>query len=437
MGNDRIFIFEFVSGGGFNQVDIPPSLFCEGYGMLRSIISDFKTINFTISTILDARISFLSPYLKADSIRYIGPKDNYLKIFKENLVQNHYVFIVAPEFSNILYDLTKIAKDYNKKILSVDLAGIQLGSSKLKTFEYFKNNAVNTPATFLISGDIRKKKDYIVKKINELESPIVIKPEDGVGAESIFYCEKEYQISELYTQSEKKLDSNRSFILQEYIEGEPMSISLLGAPIFTDKQNLFPLVLSINYQDIIIKNSRKESEYLGGYTPVKENNHIKNLFLNAFDGVDISLFNSYFGIDFIYNKGKLCFLEINPRLTTSYIGVRNIMDNNLAFLILKAHQKKSEIDEIRVKDHSLFSRLELIYIGNKKREEINEYLIPSLLKKIPELITPPISFGDSHDTKGIHYSCFIATKEKNDNASKKRFAEIIEYLKQDNFQVIR
>ena len=53
MSNNRIFIFEFVSGGGFNQVDIPNSLFCEGYGMLKSIITDFKALNFEISTLLD------------------------------------------------------------------------------------------------------------------------------------------------------------------------------------------------------------------------------------------------------------------------------------------------------------------------------------------------------------------------------------------------
>ncbi len=43
MMKNRIFIFEFVSGGGFNKIEIPISLFCEGYGMLRSIIMDFKT----------------------------------------------------------------------------------------------------------------------------------------------------------------------------------------------------------------------------------------------------------------------------------------------------------------------------------------------------------------------------------------------------------
>ena len=40
MVNQKIFIFEFVSGGGYNKVDIPLSLFCEGYAMLRTTIED-------------------------------------------------------------------------------------------------------------------------------------------------------------------------------------------------------------------------------------------------------------------------------------------------------------------------------------------------------------------------------------------------------------
>ena len=72
MSKNKIFIFEFVSGGGFNQGDIPSSLFCEGYGMLKSIITDFKALNLEISTLLDYRISFLSTYLKADYIEIVN-----------------------------------------------------------------------------------------------------------------------------------------------------------------------------------------------------------------------------------------------------------------------------------------------------------------------------------------------------------------------------
>ena len=129
MNKKKIFIFEFVSGGGFNQVDIPPSLFCEGYGMLRSIIADFKSLDFEILTLLDYRISFLSNYLETDKIIMVNFEDNYKNKYKESVKECEFCFIIAPEFSNILYDLTKTVRDCKKTLLSVDSKGIDSGFS--------------------------------------------------------------------------------------------------------------------------------------------------------------------------------------------------------------------------------------------------------------------------------------------------------------------
>ena len=95
MSKKRIFIFEFISGGGFNKVNIPTSLFCEGFGMLRSIISDFNALDFEINTMLDYRTQFLSEFLQADEIKKVNKSENYLKIFK-NLVNNsNFIFIIG------------------------------------------------------------------------------------------------------------------------------------------------------------------------------------------------------------------------------------------------------------------------------------------------------------------------------------------------------
>jgi len=150
MLNQKIFIFEFVSGGGYNKVDIPSSLFCEGYAMLRTTIEDFKKLGFQIIVLLDNRIEFLSQYLKADIIELVNKNDDYIKVYTDCVKESSYCFIIAPEFSNILYNLTKIAKDYKKTVLSVDLEGIKLGSSKLKTYKFFLENKVNTPQTYAI-----------------------------------------------------------------------------------------------------------------------------------------------------------------------------------------------------------------------------------------------------------------------------------------------
>ena len=101
MNNKKLFVFEFIASGGFHQENIPSPLFCEGYGMLRAIISDFKKLKFEISTLLDYRISNLSSLLNIDEFEIVKNQDDYLTKFENLVALNDYAFIIAPEFSNM------------------------------------------------------------------------------------------------------------------------------------------------------------------------------------------------------------------------------------------------------------------------------------------------------------------------------------------------
>jgi predicted ATP-grasp superfamily ATP-dependent carboligase len=438
MNTKHIFIFEFVSGGGFNQIEIPSSLFCEGYGMLRSIIADFKAMDFEITTLLDERISFLSRYLEADSIQRIKKTDNYASIFKESLKECDYAFIVAPEFANILYNLTNLVKEEHKKLLSIGLKGIELGSSKIKTYDYFRNNKIKTPKTYQVPLQNGIDIDFVIQKFREFNSPLVFKPLDGVGAESIYYFDDENQIYSFFKESKAKIDLNREYIIQEYVEGEDLSVSIIGPSLNAKQPHITPLILSINYQDISINNLKDDSEYFGGHTPVEHYKQIKKELSKTLEKLDLSMFNGYFGIDFIKSKDSHTFIEINPRLTTSYIGIRNILNVNPVECILKYYTNSLDLEKIEIENHSIFKRLELEYLGDKNINDLKDRTIPKLLDEVPELVTPPISFEKSIQTKKIHFSCFIATKENNINESRKRYENIGDILyKKYNFQVIR
>ena len=50
----------------------------------------------------------------------------------------------------------------------------------------------------------------------------------------------------------------------------------------------------------------------------------------------------YFGIDFIYNEKGVYLLEINPRITSSYIGLAKI--SNPAKIILDLAKNKKQLD---------------------------------------------------------------------------------------------
>ena len=434
MMKNRIFIFEFVSGGGFNKIKIPITLFCEGYGMLRSIIIDFKFLNFEISTMLDYRIFHLSNFLPVDELSIIRNMDNFLKIFKTKVKESEYTFIIAPESSKILYKLTKIVKKSNRILLSTNLEGIRVGMSKFNTYYFFKGNKTTAPKTYLIP--IRKKQldiDFILQKFNILKKPMIIKPEDGVGAESIYYFETQYQIKHFFQEFKHKVEYGRKYIIQEFIEGKDLSASLIGVPYIMDSQIKNPVLLSINAQNVNIKNSNYNSEYYGGYTPVEDYQKTKNSLSLLLEKINFSEFSGYFGIDFIRTTdSKIYFIEINPRLTTSYIGLRNVINLNPAKLILDSKLNRLKYCEVKSIYHSLFSRIEMDYNEKINNKEISEELSHKTVRKIPEFVTPPISLNNSN-----HFTCFIATKSKNLSESKERMLEIKRMLKRLGFENIK
>ena len=425
MKNNRIFIFEFISGGGFNHVDIPISLFNEGFGMLRGIVEDFKNLDFQIKTLIDYRIQHMIRYLKADFAKEINQSMDIFLEVKKAVNDCEYVFIIAPEFSDILFNLTKIMKDQNKIILSMNLEAIKLASSKFETYNYFKKQEVSTPLTYHLPSHLFNK-DYFINLVSKLKFPIIIKPEDGVGAESIFYFENKSQISSFFSSNYNDFETDRDYIIQEYIPGEDLSVSIIGN---TQGQN----ILSFNAQFVEIGINDSNSSYLGGYTPISDDENIRKKIKIQLHKLNLSGFRGYYGIDFIRKEdNSFSFIEINPRLTTSYIGIRNVTKKNPLLLISQPDIEVHSIVDSTHKDFSHFFHLRLSYVGELPLNEVNAGLIPRIMKENPLIVSPPLALNEDPS-----FACFIATKAKNMKDSKIQEDRLISALEKKEFRVIK
>jgi len=439
MFNQDIFIFEFVSGGGFNQVEILSSLFCEGYAMLRTIIEDFKNLDFHITTLLDSRIDFLSHYIKADVIKSVELEEDYLKKYTACVKDSKYCFVIAPEFSNILYNLTKIVKKNKKKLLSIDLNGVKLGASKLETYKFFIANEISTPKSYWIPFKGRfLDLDFILQKFDQLNSSIVIKPDDGVGSESIFYFEKKNDILHFFESSNKIFDANRKYLIQEYIEGDPMSVSIINDHSLEKAGENRPTILSINAQKLQITDLTKNSKYFGGFTPVEQFEQLRVQIEDILKRVDLSAFKGYFGLDFVKKAdNSLSFIEINPRLTTSYVGIRNVVEFNPVELLLNKNRKLLKNSKLIPHKFSEFAQIKLKYDGKHTSGEINKLVLPKLINLIPEIITPPINIDRVNKNQETFYSCFIATKSNGIQSSNTRISQINQIFGKFDFRITK
>jgi len=99
-------------------------------------------------------------------------------------------------------------------------------------------------------------------------------------------------------------------------------------------------------------------------------------------------------------------------------------------LILNSRLNNLNDPEINLQSHSNYTRLDFLYDNFENGEEYLEDLIPKFIKLIPEFVTPPISLNNSK-----YFSCFIATKTKDLLSSEIRVNEIIQSMKNLNFNI--
>ena len=85
----KILVYEYFSGGGFTFEKFSHSILSEGFGMLRTLISDFIAVGHQITTIIDSRI------LKLNSLQITGFYTYYSSLYKD--IKNFFRFDNAPK----------------------------------------------------------------------------------------------------------------------------------------------------------------------------------------------------------------------------------------------------------------------------------------------------------------------------------------------------
>ena len=216
-------------------------------------------------------------------------------------------FILAPEENNILYNIIKFLEEKKIPHLNCSSVFIQETCDKQKTNNLIKNKLPNTELMH---------NDY--KKINEKE-PIVAKTIDGLGADMLYIFK-----------DRNDLENNKNFLTKKHIYQKFIKGQVAGVNIFS-KDGIFE-ILSLNEQIYERKSANQiflKEMRIGAFNDhIIDFKHIVQDILKGFTGYD-----GFFGMDFIISENKeIFFLEINPRLTTSYTFLRESIGFNPAEL---------------------------------------------------------------------------------------------------------
>ncbi len=401
----KIFIFEFFSGGGLSDREISNSLLGEGFAMLSAAIEEFSHLpEVEIMTTIDYRIFEFKHLLKAKWVIRIDARDSFISIL-ESIINPTFdgFLIIAPETGGILYNLTKMLEEKGVRNLGCRADAVQITTNKFKTLKLVELFGVTIPQTIAISTENPPEKIY--SKARDLGTPFVIKPLDGVSGAGLKLV-NDLEDLKKGLQTIREESPEPWLLAQEYVKGINVSSSFI-----VRKEKIYPLTL--NFQDINLE--EPDTEYQGGYVPFEHEMKEEIMALSIKLLKRIPGLQNYVGIDYVIGENAIYFMEINPRLTTSFIGISKVATFDMSKFIF--HKNFTELEAIPLDFYgtAYFSKVKL----KIPTWEITHLYLMS--QNQPEVIAPPFQIEDSNENNAI---ALIVTTGMDLHDAKKRFYEI-------------
>lgn len=311
----HLFVFEYISSGAWAGDDLPESLAEEGLSMLRAFLTDAAALpGVTVSTSCTRR---LDPGVAGVRVLPVDHPAHERNVFAELVSQCDATFLIAPEFDGLLAERCRIVESLGKRLIGPSSAAVELCTDKWELARQLTAAGVSTLETLLL--------DLTQVLPRDLPFPIVVKPRDGAGSQSTFLLHGDPELAAL----QERLPVEpmlRNAIWQPYVSGLPCSVAVLchdyGAftPLLPSEQTL---------------STDGRFHYLGGVIPARAAN-LDRLQHAACRAVkQVPGLRGYAGVDLILTDAdEPVVVEINPRLTTSYLGLRELAEDNLAERIL-------------------------------------------------------------------------------------------------------
>ncbi len=317
-------VYEFFSAGGCGAEGVSGGLEAEALGMLWALLADFRLWGAVrTTTVLDPRLEntvggLNRKTLPADEV-IIAPPGNHEETYLSLIKHCTAALVLAPETGGVLSRLISLAEIAGIPLLGSSSSAAAAAGNKEFCGSLFGRANLTIPET-RASGFADA-----LDTAHKMGLPLVIKPVDGAGGAGIFLLD---DIADLAPMLEiaSRTTSLQRILLQTVSVGVPASVSLL----ISGNQCL---PLSLNRQLV-----RADSPFIyrGSRVPF-HHKHGEHAFKLACDAAGlIPGLKGYVGVDLVLSKKGACLIEINPRLTTSYIALRRVSRINLAAAIWDA-----------------------------------------------------------------------------------------------------
>lgn len=402
----RLLIYEHVSGGGFADAKISPSVLSEGYAMLRCLASDFKAAGHSVTTLLDSRLKAFSPPIEADNVISVSSSEEVEENLKKLSEEVDAVYIVAPESGQTLQRLVRLVETSGGLSLNCQVDAIKEASNKMTTYEALERRRLRVPETAMVS--LHEDSRHIRSIAKELGFPLVFKPLDEVGCCGLSVVKNESLIAAAVKKIARESLSER-FIVQKLIRGISASVSVIS----TDAK---ALPITLNKQLVTLASPFERSSYNGGIVPFDHVSEKEALTTAQLAVESIRGLRGYVGVDMVLTGKGPVVVEVNPRLTTSYVGLRKIANFNPAQAMIDAVIERKLPEKVQSRGYAFFSKVK---VHSASRVFMETY-------KLEAVVSPP--FPIAFDEPACALLAVRSGKLKNAQAgfhrAKKRFLKL-------------
>ena len=302
----RIFVYEHITGGGMLDDPRMAVLATEGDLMLRALVDDLRAIDgVEVSILRDFRLNADVPA----EIRIVRPGE-FQVVFGQAVDACDAVWPIAPETDGILFRLTQEILLRGRRLLGTRPDAIAIAASKKATAAVLAQAGIAVACTYTSESDLPPD-----------VSEVVTKMDDGAGCqETLLFSNRQ----ELRVWS--KAQAQAKSIFQPYVRGGARSLSILccdgrGRLLACNRQNVQVHKGVFQFNGVSVNAMPDEG---GRYSA------LANDVCRALPGLW-----GYCGVDFIEADAGPTVIEVNPRLTTAYAGLRKAIGINPAQLVLE------------------------------------------------------------------------------------------------------
>jgi predicted ATP-grasp superfamily ATP-dependent carboligase len=315
----QVFVYEHLCGGALAGLPAASSLQAEGWAMLAAVVEDFaRCPGVEPITLLDPGLTSLAAGWPAGVRIEAAGSAGQERRFRALAAAADWTLVVAPEFDGILAARCRWVEESGGRLLGPAANAVLRTADKLELSRWFLDNTdIPTPPALPLAG----------AALPPWPLPWVCKPRDGAGSQATFLVEREEDLSRCLDEARAE-GWHGEMIVQPYVRGRAASVACLVGP-----HECIPLPAA---EQCLSADGRLH--YEGGSLPLPPpwNERAQRLAGRAVRAVPG--LRGYVGVDAVLGEAADgrgdAVIEINPRLTTSYVGLRRLARFNLAGAML-------------------------------------------------------------------------------------------------------